>query len=191
MLQKPSLLDWELLFKFMTKNIIKFAFITLLFFSYSIKSYAETVHFIDFTKVLNKSKPGIEAQKKLSNKFNAESKKFIKLEKEIRKEETNVISQKKVISAEEYKKKVKALRKKVSDLQVSKTSSFNKIAKNRSAAKSSLLKAVEPIIKKYMEQNNIRLVMSKKSIILGDAKLEITDQIIVIIDKEVSSIKIN
>ena len=50
---------------------------------------------------------------------------------------------------------------------------------------------MEPIIKKYMEQNNIRLVMSKKSVILGDAKLEITDQIIVIIDKEVSSIKIN
>jgi len=42
-----------------------------------------------------------------------------------------------------------------------------------------------------MEENNIRLVLDKKSVILGDTTLEITDQIITILNKELPSIKIN
>jgi Skp family chaperone for outer membrane proteins len=154
-------------------------------------AYADSAYFIDFNKVLNSSKPGAGAQKKLKDKLKAESDKFNKLEQDIRKQESEIISQKKTLSAEEYKKKVQDLRKKVAKTQKEKQDAFNNIAKSRSAAKQSLLKAVSPIVKKYMEENNIRLVMDKKSVVLGDMSLEITDQIISIVNKEVSSIKIN
>ena len=42
-----------------------------------------------------------------------------------------------------------------------------------------------------MEENNIRIVLDKQSVILGDTALEITDKIIEILNKEVSSIKTN
>ena len=86
---------------------------------------------------------------------------------------------------------MKALRKKVSDLQNDKRKSINDIAKSRSQAKKQLLKALNPIIKKYMEDNKIRLVLDKKSILLGDQNLEITTQIIVILNKEVKSLKLD
>ena len=35
-----------------------------------------------------------------------------------------------------------------------------------------------------MEDNKIRIILDKKSIIMGDTKLEITDQIIAILNKE-------
>ena len=41
-----------------------------------------------------------------------------------------------------------------------------------------------------MDENKIRIVMNKQGVILGDSKLEITDQIISIINKEISSLKI-
>ena len=41
-----------------------------------------------------------------------------------------------------------------------------------------------------MDENKIRIVMDKQGVILGDSNLEITDQIISIINKEVSSLKI-
>ena len=66
-----------------------------------------------------------------------------------------------------------------------------KITKARNDARITLLKSVNPIIKKYMQENKIRLVIDKKSVIVGDNDLEITDQIIGILNKEVSSIKIN
>ena len=42
-----------------------------------------------------------------------------------------------------------------------------------------------------MEDNNIRIVLEKKGVVLGDATLEITDQIIKILNVELPTIKIN
>ena len=169
----------------------KLIFIILLFFLNTSNSFADNVYFMDFGKVLNASKPGAEAQKKLKNKIEAETKRFNQLETDIKKSEADIISQKKALGADEYKKKVKNLRKRVADLQKDKTDTFKNIAKTRSDAKKALLKAVNPIVKKYMEDNNIRLIVDKKSVILGDKTLEITDQIIVILNKELPSLKIN
>ena len=169
----------------------KLFFITILLLTYSLNSYADNSYFIDFSKVLNTSKPGAEAQKRLKEKFSAGTKKFKKQEADLRKEESDIISQKKALSPKDYQIKVEALRKKVADLQKSKQDSFNGIAKSRNDAKTALLKAINPIVKKYMEDNSIRMVLDKKGVILGDTTLEITDQIIAILNKELPSLKIN
>ena len=169
----------------------KIIFIIIFFMSFSVNSSADSIYFIDFAKVLNSSKPGAEAQKSIKQKLQSENKKFANLQNNIRKEESDIISQKSTLSPEEYKKKVQALRNKVADLQKNKETSFNNIAKTRSKAKNSLLKAVNPIIKKYMEGNNIQIVLDKKAVILGDTNLEITDKIISILNKELPSLKTN
>jgi len=169
----------------------KLILITILLLTYSFNSFADNSHFIDFSKVLNISKPGAAAQKKLKQNFKIETEKYRKLENDIRKEESEIISQKKALKPEEYQKKVEALRKKVADLQKNKQISFNNIGKSRNKAKQALLKAVNPIIKKYMDENNVRVVLDKKSVIMGDTTLEITDKIITILNKEVPSLNIN
>jgi|TARA_B110001452_G_C15005194_1_gene351411 Skp family chaperone for outer membrane proteins len=169
----------------------KIIFITILFLSFSSNSFADNPHFIDFTKVLNISKPGAAAQKKLKQTFKTETEKFNKLENDIRKEESEIISQRKTLKPEEYQKKVETLRKKIADLQKNKQTSFSNIAKSRNKAKAALLKAINPIIKKYMEDNKVRVVLDKKSVIMGDTTLEITDKVIAILNKEVPSLKIN
>ena len=174
----------------MTK-ITKLFFITIFFLGYSLNSNADALYFIDFAKVLNQSKSGSEAQLKLKNKFTRETKKFQKIEESIKKDESELILQKKIISAEDYKKKVATLRKKVSDLQKNRQKSFSSIAKSRDLAKQNLLKAVNPIIKKYMTDNKIRIILNKKEVIMGDTSLEITSQIITILNKEFPAIKIN
>ena len=88
------------------------------------------------------------------------------------------------------KKKVEVLRKKVSELQKNKRESLSNISKLRSKAKTELLKNLNPIIKKYMEENKIRIVLDKKSILLADQNLEITSKIIEILNKELKSIKL-
>ena len=42
-----------------------------------------------------------------------------------------------------------------------------------------------------MEDNNIRVVLDKQSIILADTKLELTNIIIDLLNKNLSSIKLN
>ncbi|MDC0449927.1 OmpH family outer membrane protein [Pelagibacteraceae bacterium] len=169
----------------------KFFLITLFFLTYSFSSFADNSYFMDVTKVLNTSKPGAQAQKKLQAKIESENNKFKKLEQDIRKEESEIISQKKALSTEEYQKKISLLRKKVGDLQKNKQTSFNNIGKSRNKARQALLKAINPIVKKYMTDNNIRVILDKNSIVMGDDSLEITNKIIEILNKELPSLKID
>lgn len=175
----------------MLKYTKKLILVILVFSSFSANLLADNPSFIDFTKVLNQSKSGAEAQNQLQKKFQSESKKFKKQEEDIKKKEAEIISKRKELPSDEYKKEVEKLRNKVADLQKNKQKSFNNIAKSRRDAKQSLLKFLNPIIKKYMEDNNIRVVLDKKTVILADSTLEITDQIIAILNKEVPSLKIN
>ena len=164
--------------------IKKIFLLTTLFLFYVSNSFSENFVFLDFNKVLNQSKAGASAQVQLKKKFQSESEKYKKIEKDLKKNETDIISQKKIITNEEY-------RKKVANHQNNKQTSFKNIAKSRAKAKNDLLEKINPIIKKYMEENKIRLVVDKDSVLMGDATLEITNQIIKSLNEAHSSLAIN
>ncbi len=168
------------------KKIILLLLFTFMFTNLS----AENPHFIDFGKVLNESVAGKKAQDSLKKKFKSESGKFKKIEEDLKKEETQLISKKKIMKDDEFKKSIAELRKKVQKLQKDKQISINQLAKSRAAAKVELLNKLNPIMKKYMEENKIRVVLDKKNILLGDKSLEITSQIMEILNKEVKNITI-
>ena len=117
-------------------------------------------------------------------------KNFQRKKKKLRKVEADIISKKKLITKEEYQKKVEGLRKKVSKLQKNKQESLKNIAELKSKARLELLKNLNPLIQDYMEKNKIRIVLDKKSILLGDIKLDITDQIIKLLDKKIKSLNL-
>ena len=64
------------------------------------------------------------------------------------------------------------------------------VANQRSVAKSELLKNLNPIIQDYMQENKIRMVIDKKSLLLADENLEITQDILLILNKKLKSIKL-
>ena len=169
---------------------IKF-YLSIIFLTIFTNLYAGETYFIDLSKVLNQSKAGAEFQNNLKKNIQNNSDNFKKTEDQIRRDEVDLISQKKLISNDEYEKKVKLLREKVAKLQNDKNKFFSDIAKSRDDAKKILIETLNPILKKYMEDNNIRVVLDKQSIILADAKLELTNIIIDLLNKNLSSIKLN
>ena len=83
-----------------------------------------------------------------------------------------------IISAtDEYKKKVTTLRNKVSSLQKERQNLLNSVATQRRKARNELLKNLNPIVKTYMNDNNIRMVLDKKNLLLADENLDITKEI--------------
>ena len=99
--------------------------------------------------------------------------------------------QKKVISSDEYKKKVKALRDKVSALQKERKTLLESVAKQRAKAKNELLKTLNPIIENYMKEKNIVMIIDKKNILSANNKLDITKEITSLLNQKLKSIKIN
>jgi len=169
----------------------KITFIWIIFLIFQTNLSADIPHYLDFKYILNQSDAGKKAQTFLKNKLDNGVKALKKKEKAIQEEETKIIQQKKVISAEEYKKKVTDLRNKVQSLQKERNSLLEKVSKQRSKAKTELLKNLNPIIQEYMKEKNIRIVLDKKSILLADENLNITQDIVKRLNSKLKSIKLN
>ena len=138
--------------------------ILLVFFLTFVQSvtHADIPHFIDFKYILNNSEAGKKAQSALKKKLDEGFKNLKDKETKIQNEEKKIIQQKKILSPEEYKKQVNSLRNKVSSLQKERSNLLEKISKQRSKARNELLKNLNPIIKEYMEEKRIRMVVIKK-----------------------------
>tara|TARA_B100001057_G_C22784442_1_gene924977 strand:+ start:126 stop:641 length:516 start_codon:yes stop_codon:yes gene_type:complete len=167
----------------------KFILIITIFFLNFESIKADIPYFIDFKYILNQSVAGKKAQDQLKNKLNTGIEGIKKKEKNILEEEKKIIQQKKIISPEEYKKKVNELRLKVSSIQKERNILLESISKQRTFAKNELLKNLNPIIKDYMNEKKIRMVVDKKSLLLADENLDITKEIITLLNKKLKIIK--
>jgi outer membrane protein len=173
-------------------NYLKnFLFILFIFFALSKQVFAELPVYLDFKFILNNSTAGKKAQDSLKKRLDNGIKSLNSKEKSIQEEERKIIQQKKIITQEEYVKKVNGLRQKVSSLQKERNKLLESVAKDRRKAKNELLKNLNPIIEAYMQEKKIRLVIDKKNIILADEKLDITKEIIKILNTKLQSIKLN
>ncbi len=162
-----------------------------LFFSLSNFSHAEVPHYLDFKLILNESNAGKKAQNFLKKKLESGIANIKKKEKSFQEDEKKIIQQKKLISAEEYKKKVSELRKKVSEIQKERGKLLENVAKQRAKARTEILKNLNPIVKNYMNEKRIRMVMDKKNILLADETLDITNDIMSLLNQKLKSINLN
>jgi len=173
------------------KHLVKIFVVT---FFILISTYAlaeQKIVYIDMKYVLNNSKAGKGAQDYLTKSFKENQKKFSNQQEELKKEESDLLGKKNVLSKEEYTKKADTLRKKVIDYQSARRAAVDKIAKQRIEAKKNLLNQINPILENYSKENSITLILDKKNLIMGDTDLDITNTIIEKLNKKLPSLKIN
>ena len=102
-----------------------------------------------------------------------------------------LIAKKKVLAAEEYKKNINKLRAKNIDFQKKRQKSSNEILTLKNEARTKMLVAINPILTKYMKENNIDVVIEKKFIVSANTTKDITDKILEILNKELKSLNLN
>lgn len=163
----------------------------LIFIIFQTQSFADLPRYLDFKYILNNSEAGKKAQSFLKNKLEKGISSLKEQEKKIQEEEKQIISQKKIITPEDYKNKINKLRSKVQALQKERNNLLETIAKQRTKARNELLKNLNPIIKEFMQEEKVRMVIDKKSLLLADENLDITKEIIKRLDKKLKSIKLN
>jgi len=172
------------------KYLVKLFVITF-FLIASIPAMAEQkIVVLDMKYVLNQSKAGKGAQDFLKKTFNDNAKKFSDLEKSLKKEESDLLGKKNILSKEDYTKKSDTLRKKVIDYQSQRRASLDKIATQRAESRKILLKKISPIVDSYMKENNISLIIDKKNTIGGLGEYDITKVIVEKLNKELPSLNL-
>lgn len=172
------------------KNFLLIFIIFFFFNSYSLSEENKIVY-IDMDLLISKSLAGksINNQIKSQNKNNLE--KFKKIESDIKKEDEDISNKKNILSDDEYKKLVSQLNKKIKNYRVMVSENVDKNNKLKISATKKLIKKLNPILSDYSEKNSISIILQKRDIIIGKNSLNITDDIIKILDENVKEIKIN
>jgi outer membrane protein len=168
-------------------KIIFFVFLILNFYNLS---FAEETYFIDMQKLLNQSKAGKEAQDFLKKKIITGDKQFKEEGELLKKEEIDLIAKKKTLSTDEYKKTLNQLREKNVKFQRKRANFTKTIATQRAEARNRMLKALDPILTKYMSENNIQIIIYKKYVVMANSKLDLTDKVLGIFNKELKSLNL-
>ena len=173
------------------KCIYNLVFITIFFFNFNLLKANELISYVDMDLLMNSS----EAAKSISSELTAIHKKTTaelkKIEEELKKEESDLIKQKNVITNEKFEKKLSFLRNKASGYQKQRKKSNVSINEKRMNATSELVNLIQPILAEYANNNSISIIFQKKNIVIGKTELDITEDILKILNENHKKIAIN
>ena len=150
----------------------------------------QSIAFIDMNKVISVSNSGSSILKQL-NELNNKNLKFLKgQEKKFKEKEIKLISQKNIISEVDFKKKIEELKYEIKNYNQNRNeiiADFNKLKVDNT---NKLLKLVNPIIIKFSNEKKISIILQKKNLVVAKTELDITDEIIKIVNTEIKKFKI-
>ncbi len=165
----------------------------LLFFFliFHTNSFAEeNIVYLNVNLLLSESEAGkyINNELKKINDKNVE--KFKNIENSIKSEEENLFKQKNILKEEEFNNKVNKLREKYKSYQELKKTKNNDLKKLRDKAGNQILKIINEILTEYSTKNKISLIMEKKNIVIGKAELDITKNILDLLNAKIKKVEL-
>jgi len=160
-------------------------FVIFVFLKVTTFAYGSNVVYIDMSYILSNSIKG----KSILDELDSENKKNIKelesKEKILKDLEKNISNQRNILSKEEFDKKVNDLKSKVLIFRKDKDKLVQKFNDLKNNVIQNFMKDVEPLVSDYMEKNSINIVLAKKDVIIGRKNLDITDEILEIVNKNI------
>ena len=166
----------------------KILFILIIFLNFNQSTADNKIAYIDIDYILNNSLVGTsitEHIQKIKEKKNSE---LESIEKQLSEKENDIVKQKNIIEKSEYEKKIQKLKKEISEYRKKKISSSNELNEKKIKYTKKVLKVLDPIISKYVEDNSINIVFPKKNIIIAKKNLDITNSIMDLLNKQLVKI---
>ena len=168
-------------------------FLPLFLFFFIISSSVisdQKIVFVDMDSLVSVSKPGSSIFKQLKD-INNKNLNFLKNEeKKFKEKEKKLIAQKNIITEADFKNKIDKLKFEINSYNQDRNKMIEEFNKLKVENTNNLLKQINPILTKYSTENEISIILQKKALIIGKTELDITDEIIIIINDEIKEFKI-
>ena len=166
--------------------------ILVIFLLFTNQAFSEQkIAFIDLDRVISTSKSGSSILKQLTDLNNKNLDFLKKEEKKFKEKETKLISQKNILSEADFKKKIDELKAEIKNYNQNRNkmlADFNKLKIDNT---NNLLKLINPILVKFSNDKEIAIILQKKDLVVAKTQLDITDEVIKIVNSEVKEFKIN
>ena len=154
----------------------------IIYFILTSYSFAESkIVYLDVQYIIDNSNIGIFYKKKVKS-IQAENKKQISLkEKEI-----EINNQKNILKKDEIENKVKKLNILLKQYQNERNRQNKQIIEEKKKYTSKILNILNPLLTNYVKDNKITLVIEKKNILIGVKTLDITKDVLKILNDKTS-----
>ena len=165
--------------------------ILVIFLFFTDQAFSEQkIAFIDMDKIVSTSKSGSSILKQLTDLNNKNSKFLKNEEKKFKEKETKLISQKNILSEIDFKNKVDELKSEIKNYNQNRNKMIKDFNKLKIDNTNNLLKLINPILVKFSNDKEISIILQKKDLVVAKTELDITEEIIKIVNLEVKEFKI-
>ena len=169
----------------MKKNIKALIFF---FFVFSISNSSAQIAYIDINFILNNSDVGKSLNNYLKNINDEYLIKYKNIENDLINKEKSLLAQQNILTKSEFENKAENLTNEIKKYKADKKLSNDNLNKIKINNTKKILEILNPIIAEFVESNSISLVFPKKNIIVGKKKLDITDQIIILLNNKIKTL---
>ena len=150
----------------------------------------QKIVFFDMDRIVSTSTPGSSLLKQLKDISDKNLILLNKKEKSFKEKETKLISQKNIITESEFINKVDLLKKEINEHNKNRIKLIDDFNKLKIKNTNKFLKSINIILAKYSNDNAISLILQKKNLVIGVTELDITDDILKIINNDIKEFKI-
>ena len=164
-------------------------FIFFLLFT-NIAFSSEKIVFIDINYIFINSKAGKSLNQEIelkNEKLNYEINEF---KKKIDDEKNKLISQKNVISVDEYNNKILIIEKKVKEMNVTINKNKNELDKFKLKVEKIFSQKLNSLIEIYSVENSIDIILNKSNLLMAKKTLDITNDVLNLFNKNFDKIDI-
>ena len=165
-------------------KVYKFFFILIFYISStSFSISAEKTVFLDIDFVLNNSNYGKSIYSRLDelNKKNFDN--LIKMEKELEKKKKSIDVSKNISTKENLDQQISLFNQDVKNFRSKKSKILKNFELKKKNEIDNFLVKVNPIVQDYMKANSISIVLPKNQIFMGNVDMDITNDIIELVNK--------
>ena len=96
-----------------------------------------------------------------------------------------MLAKKNILSQEEFNSKLAQLKKNLKKYKEKKQKTINEFENNKKKLVNDFFKQITPLIEDYVKNNSIDIVINKNNVFIASKKLDITNDIIEIIDEKI------
>ena len=110
--------------------------------------------------------------------------------KNIKSSEENLLKQKNILKKEDYELKVSDLKNKYKTYQEQRKKKNAELNQLRNKAGSEILSHINEILTKYSENKSISLIIEKKNVVIGKTDLDVTSDVLLLLNKKIKKIEL-
>ena len=170
-------------------HFLKYIFIIFFLFIFKVNANeVSKVRYIDVDFIFKNSNVGKKINKTAIENRNKKIESNKKNEKKLEDQKNDILAKQNILSKDEFEQKVLSHQKEVQEYQIKRNKDIKEMNQKNIDLTRKFMKKIDKILLEYASTNKIDLVLKKEILVISNSNLDITKNILEIVNKQIKKI---